>query len=46
MPNKRQAIIWNNADLIHWRIYAAIGGDEVIVVSVDWQLKFECVLLQ
>ena len=25
-PNRRQAIIWINADLIHWRIYAALGG--------------------
>ena len=24
----RQAIIWTNTDLIHWRIYAALGGDE------------------
>ena len=22
------AIIWTNADPIHWRIYAALGGDE------------------
>ena len=26
-PYRRQAIIWTNADLIHWRIYAALGGD-------------------
>ena len=26
MPNRRQAITWNNADSIHWRIYAAQGG--------------------
>ena len=25
----RQAIIWTNADLIHWCIYAALGGDEL-----------------
>ena len=30
--NKRQAIIWTNADPIHWRIYAALGGDELIKV--------------
>ena len=24
-PNRRQAIIWTNADPIHWRIYAALG---------------------
>ena len=28
-PNRRQDIIWTNADLIHWRIYAALGGDEL-----------------
>ena len=27
VPNRRQAIIWTNADLIHWSIYAALGGD-------------------
>ena len=25
-PIRRQAIIWTNADTIHWRIYAALGG--------------------
>ena len=29
VPNRRQAIIWTYADLIHWRIYAALGGDEL-----------------
>ena len=29
-PNRRQAIIWTNADPIHWRIYVALGGDELI----------------
>ena len=29
-PNRRQAIIWTNADPIHWRIYAALGRDEFI----------------
>ena len=29
-PHRRQAIIWTNADLIHWRIYAALGRDELI----------------
>ena len=24
-----QAIIWTNADSNHWRIYAALGGDEL-----------------
>ena len=27
--NRRQAIIWTNADPIHWRKYAALGGDEL-----------------
>ena len=26
VPNRRQAIIWTNADSIHGRIYAALGG--------------------
>ena len=29
-PNRRQAIIWTNADSIHWRIYAALGVRWVI----------------
>ena len=29
-PNRRQAIVRTNADLIHSRIYAALGGDELI----------------
>ena len=29
MPNSRQATIWTKADLIHWRMYAAVGGDEL-----------------
>ena len=24
-PNRRKVIIWTNADLLHWRIYAALG---------------------
>ena len=28
-PNRRQAIIWSNADMIHWRIYAALQGCEL-----------------
>ena len=28
MPNKHQAITGTNADLIHRRIYAALGWDE------------------
>ena len=29
-PNRRQAIIWTTADPVHRRIYAALGGDELI----------------
>ena len=25
----QQAIIWTNAGPIHWRTYAALGGDEL-----------------
>ena len=31
-PNRRQAIIWTNADPVQRRIYAALGGDELIVI--------------
>ena len=27
-PKRRQAIIWTNADPVHRRIYAALGGNE------------------
>ena len=30
-PNRWHAIIWTNADPIHWRIYAAPEGDELII---------------
>ena len=36
-PNRRQAIIWTNAEPINWRIYATLGGDELtqmFIVSV------------
>ena len=28
-PSRWQAIIWTNADPVHWGIYAALGGDEL-----------------
>ena len=28
-PNRRQAIVWTNADLINWRIYTTLKGDEL-----------------
>ena len=27
--------LWTNADLIHWRIYAALGEDELIPAQVQ-----------
>ena len=36
-PNKQQAIIWTNAAPIHWRIYAALDGDELIIM--EWIKK-------
>ena len=38
---QQQAIAWTNVDPVHWCIYAALGGDElmqwnlVIVRSID-----------
>ena len=32
-PNRRQAIIWTNADQIYWRVYAALGGDDLRCLS-------------
>ena len=37
-PNRRQAIIWTNADLICWRIYAALGGDELTRPGAEMEL--------
>ena len=42
-PNKRQAIILINADLIHWRIYVALGGDELKDTVFIWSWKFKSV---
>ena len=33
VPNRWQAIIWTNGDPIHWRIYVALGGDELHSIS-------------
>ena len=38
MPNKRQAIIWTNADPIDWCIYAALGGDELKIMMFRWAI--------
>ena len=32
-PIRRQAIIWTNADPALWRMYAALGGDELNITS-------------
>ena len=29
-PNRQQAIIWTNVGPVHWRMYGALGGDELI----------------
>ena len=31
VPNRQQAIIWTNADIIHWHIYVELRGDELIL---------------
>ena len=28
--NRRQASTWTNADPVHWRMYAELGGDELM----------------
>ena len=28
-PNRRHANTWTNVDPVHWREYAALGGDEL-----------------
>ena len=41
-PNRRQAIIWTNADPINWRIYATLKGGELthmFIVSVCLSLS-------
>ena len=37
---RRQAIIWTSADPIHWHIYAALGGDELTVLSYQHQAQW------
>ena len=38
-PNRRRAIIWTNADPIHWRIYAALRWDELTEMTEEKVLK-------
>ena len=42
-PNRRQAIIWDNAVPIHWRIYAALGGEELTAVAHINNLHIKCI---
>ena len=41
-PNRRQAVIWTNADPLHWRLYVALGGDELtmLITSKFWMSFF------
>ena len=32
----RQAISWTNADPVHWRINAALGGSKKMIDDDDW----------
>ena len=36
-PNKRQDIIWTNADPIHWSIYAVLGRDELRIAHIYYE---------
>ena len=36
MPKRRQAITWIVADPLHWRIYAALGVDELTISWRRW----------
>ena len=36
VPNRWQTIIWANADLSHWHIYVALGGDELKEFIIWW----------
>ena len=39
-PNRRQAITWTNADPVHQRIYAALGGDELTCIIAMQSCNF------
>ena len=39
MPNRWQAIIWTNAGMIHWRIFVALVGEEIIDSVISNILK-------
>ena len=44
-PNRRQAIIWTNADSINWRIYVALGGDELRLADHSYKAQTACIFL-
>ena len=46
VPNRRQAIIWTNADPVHWRIYAALGGTWVNISSFLMSYTYQQLTLQ
>ena len=41
-PNRRQAIIWTNADQIYWRVYAALGGEDLRCLSHAYLARLFC----
>ena len=43
-PTRRQAITWSNVDPVHWRIYAALGGDELNILDQMRSLKMAAVI--
>ena len=43
-PTKRQAIAWTNVDPVHWRIYAALGGDELTFMPISMMIVFSQII--
>ena len=37
-PSRLQTIIWTNVDPYHRRIYAALGGDQLILSDFSWNV--------
>ena len=40
-PSRRQTIIWTDAVLIDWRIYVALGGDELNQIQIQIQIQIQ-----
>ena len=38
--DKKQTINWNDADPVHWRIYAALEGDELMGPAYSTSLTY------